>query len=252
MTGFNDKTVIVTGAATGIGRATAKTFADMGAKVVLADIAVEAGEATAHDIVSGGGKAIFVAANVGKTDQVDALVAKTVGHFGRLDIAVNNAGIAPRGAPIAEMTEEDWDRTIEVNLKGVWACLKYECAQMLKQGDGGAIVNISSVMALVSGPGLASYSASKSGVLGLTRAAAIDYARAGIRVNAICPGGIGGTEITSAPENKADMDQMAQMTPMGLLGAPQDIASTILWLCSGNAGFVTGQSIAVDGGYSIW
>lgn len=252
MTGFNDKTVIVTGAATGIGRATAKTFADLGAKVVLADIAVEAGEATAHDIVSAGGKAIFVTANVGKTDQVEALVAKAVGHFGRLDIAVNNAGIAPRGAPIAEMTEEDWDRTIEVNLKGVWACLKYECAQMLKQGDGGAIVNISSVMALVSGPGLASYSASKSGVLGLTRAAAIDYARAGIRVNAICPGGIGDTEITSAPENKADMDQMAQMTPMGLLGVPQDIASTILWLCSGNAGFVTGQTIAVDGGYSVW
>lgn len=252
MTGFNDKTVIVTGAATGIGRATAKTFADLGAKVVLADIAVEAGEATAHDIVSAGGKSIFVTANVGKTDQVEALVAKAVGHFGRLDIAVNNAGIAPRGAPIAEMTEEDWDRTIEVNLKGVWACLKYECAQMLKQGDGGAIVNISSVMALVSGPGLASYSASKSGVLGLTRAAAIDYARAGIRVNAICPGGIGDTEITSAPENKADMDQMAQMTPMGLLGAPQDIASTILWLCSGSAGFVTGQTIAVDGGYSVW
>jgi len=252
MTGFNDKTVIVTGAATGIGRATAKTFAELGAKVVLADIAVETGEATAHDIVSAGGQAIFVAANVGKTDQVEALVAKAVGHFGRLDIAVNNAGIAPRGAPIAEMTEEDWDRTIEVNLKGVWACLKYECAQMLKQGDGGAIVNISSVMALVSGPGLASYSASKSGVLGLTRAAAIDYARAGIRVNAICPGGIGDTAITSAPENKADMDQMAQMTPMGLLGVPQDIAGTILWLCSGNARFVTGQTIAVDGGYSIW
>jgi len=252
MIGFNDKIVIVTGAATGIGRATAKTFADLGAKVVLADIAVEAGEAAAHDIVSAGGQAIFVAANVGKTDQVEALIAQTVGHFGRLDIAVNNAGIAPRGAPIAEMTEDDWDRTIEVNLKGVWACLKYECAQMLKQGNGGAIVNISSVMALVSGPGLASYSASKSGVLGLTRAAAIDYARAGIRVNAICPGGIGDTEITSAPENKADMDQMAQMTPMGLLGAPQDIANAILWLCSGNAGFVTGQTIAVDGGYSIW
>lgn len=252
MTGFNDKIVIVTGAATGIGRATAKTFADLGAKIVLADIAVEAGEAAAHDIVSAGGQAIFVAANVGKTDQVEALIAQTVGHFGRLDIAVNNAGIAPRGAPIAEMTEEDWDRTIEVNLKGVWACLKYECTQMLKQGDGGAIVNISSVMALVSGPGLASYSASKSGVLGLTRAAAIDYARAGIRINAICPGGIGDTEITSAPENKADMDQMAQMTPMGLLGVPQDIASTILWLCSGSAGFVTGQTIAVDGGYSIW
>ena len=252
MTGFNGKTVIVTGAATGIGRATAKTFSDLGAKIVLADIAVEAGEATAHDIVSAGGQAIFVAANVGKTDQVEALIAQTVGHFGRLDIAVNNAGIAPRGAPIAEMTEEDWDRTIEVNLKGVWACLKYECAQMLKQGNGGAIVNISSVMALVSGPGLASYSASKSGVLGLTRAAAIDYARAGIRVNAICPGGIGDTEITSAPENKADMDQMARMTPMGLLGVPQDIASTILWLCSGSAGFVTGQTIAVDGGYSIW
>lgn len=252
MTGFNEKIVIVTGAATGIGRATAKTFADLGAKIVLADIAVEAGEATAHDIVSAGGQAIFVAANVGKTDQVEALIAQTIGHFGRLDIAVNNAGIAPRGAPIAEMTEDDWDRTIEVNLKGVWACLKYECAQMLKQGNGGAIVNISSVMALVSGPGLASYSASKSGVLGLTRAAAIDYARAGIRINAICPGGIGDTEITSAPENKADMDQMAQMTPMGLLGVPQDIASTILWLCSGSAGFVTGQTIAVDGGYSIW
>lgn len=251
-TDFTNKVVLVTGAATGIGRQAAMEFSRAGARLAVADIAVGAGEELAHAIINTGGQAIFVRTDVAQTQDVARLVEQTVGHFGQLDCAFNNAGVAPRGAPVAEMSEEDWDRTIAINLKGVWACLKYECAQMLAQGTGGTIVNTSSIMGVVSGPGLAAYSASKSGVIGLTKAVAIDYARHGIRVNAICPGGIGDTAITSAPENKQDMDQMAQMTPMGRLGKPSDIASAALWLCSPQSGFITGQALSVDGGFASW
>ncbi len=249
---FAGKVALVTGGSTGIGRQAALDLARAGARVVVTDIVAAAGEQTAHDIVTAGGEAIFMPVDVSHTADVAALVEKTVAHFGSLDCALNNAGIAPRGVPVAEMAEDDWDRTIGINLKGVWACLKHECAQMLRQGTGGAIVNISSIMGVVSGPGLAAYSASKSGVIGLTKAVAVDYARAGIRVNAICPGGIASTGLTSAPENKADMDQVALMTPMGHLGEPRDIADAVLWFCSPQSKFVTGHTLLVDGGYTVW
>ncbi len=249
--GFEGKVALVTGAATGIGRQTALALAAAGASVVLADIAKAAGEESAHAVEVAGGRAMFVAGDIALNDDVARIVKTAVDAHGRLDCAFNNAGIAPRGAPIVEMAEADWDRTIAINLKGVWLCLKHECAQMLAQG-GGTIVNTASIMGVVSGPGLSAYSASKTGVVGLTKSVAIDYARAGIRVNAVCPGGIGNTAITSHPDNQRDMEQLAQMTPMGQLGQPQDIADTVLWLLSPQSGFVTGQAIVVDGGFTLW
>ncbi|MBN8839416.1 MAG: glucose 1-dehydrogenase [Sphingomonadales bacterium] len=249
--GFEGKVALVTGAATGIGRQTALALAAAGASVVLADVAKAAGEESAHAVEAAGGRAMFVAGDIALNDDVARIVKTAVDAHGRLDCAFNNAGIAPRGAPIVEMAEEDWDRTIAINLKGVWLCLKHECAQMLAQG-GGTIVNTASIMGVVSGPGLSAYSASKTGVVGLTKSVAIDYARAGIRVNAVCPGGIGNTAITSHPDNQRDMEQLAQMTPMGQLGQPQDIADTVLWLLSPQSGFVTGQAIVVDGGFTLW
>jgi NAD(P)-dependent dehydrogenase (short-subunit alcohol dehydrogenase family) len=249
---MNGKVAIITGAATGLGREAALAFARAGARVVLADVVAVEAEETAHRIAAEGGKALFVPTDVTQADQVEAMVAAAVSKFGRLDYAFNNAGIAPRGAPVAEMADADWSRTIAVNLTGVWLCLKHECAQLLRQGEGGAIVNTSSTMGVVSGPGLAAYSASKSGVIGLTRAVALDYARNGIRVNAICPGGIGGTAITDRPENKADMEQLAQMTPMGRLGVPREIGDAVVWLCSDQASYITGQALTVDGGFTIW
>ena len=249
---MDGKVAIVTGAATGLGREAALAFARAGARVVLADVAAVDAEETAHRIAAEGGKALFVPTDVTQADQVEAMVAAAVSKFGRLDYAFNNAGIAPRGAPVAEMADADWSRTIAVNLTGVWLCLKHECAQLLRQGEGGAIVSTSSTMGVVSGPGLAAYSASKSGVIGLTRAVALDYARNGIRVNAICPGGIGGTAITDRPENKADMEQLAQMTPMGRLGVPREIGDAVVWLCSDQASYITGQALTDDGGFTIW
>ncbi|MBS0503489.1 MAG: glucose 1-dehydrogenase [Proteobacteria bacterium] len=249
---MHDKVAVVTGAATGLGRETALAFARAGACTLLADIMIAEAEEAAHQICAAGGEALATRVDVSSADDVEKMVATAVAEFGRLDYAFNNAGIAPRGAPIAEMSEADWGRAMAVNLTGVWLCLKYECAQLLRQGGGGAIVNTSSTMGVVSGPGLAAYSASKSGVLGLTRAVALDYARNGIRVNAVCPGGIGGTAITDRAENKADMDRLAQMTPLGRLGVPREIADTVVWLCSDQASYITGQALTVDGGFTIW
>ncbi|WP_269501020.1 SDR family NAD(P)-dependent oxidoreductase [Burkholderia sp. IMCC1007] len=251
MESFAGKVAVVTGAATGIGRQAALCFAQAGAHVALLDTVVAAAEDTAHAITQLGAKAIVLRTDVSIADDVRAAIDTTVDTFGRLDVAFNNAGIAPRGAPVAELDEDEWDRTIAVNLKGVWLCMKHECRHMLQSG-GGAIVNTSSIMGLVSGPGLSAYSASKSGVIGVTRAVAIDYARHGIRVNAVCPGGIAHTAITDRPENRADMAQLVQATPMARLGEPRDIAETVMWLCSPAARFVTGQAVAVDGGFTVW
>jgi NAD(P)-dependent dehydrogenase (short-subunit alcohol dehydrogenase family) len=248
---FAGKVAIVTGAATGIGRQTAISFAAAGANVALLDTAVHAAEETAHAVERAGAKAMVLRTDVSQSADVIHAVTQTVKHFGRLDYAFNNAGIAPRGVPVAELAEEEWDRTLAVNLKGVWLCLKHECAYMRDHG-GGAIVNTSSIMGVVSGPGLSAYSASKAGVIALTRSVALDYARNGLRVNAVCPGGIANTAITDHPENAQDMAQLTQATPMGHLGKPADIAGTVMWLCSPGAAFVTGQAIAVDGGFTVW
>ncbi|VWB74470.1 short-chain dehydrogenase [Burkholderia lata] len=251
MESFAGKVAVVTGAATGIGRQAALCFAEAGARVALLDTVVSAAEDVAHAIECTGAKAIVLRTDVSRADDVRDAIDTTVATFGRLDIAFNNAGIAPRGAPVAEFDEDEWDRTIAVNLKGVWLCMKHECRHMLSFG-GGAIVNTSSIMGLVSGPGLSAYSASKSGVIGLTKSVAIDYASRGIRVNAVCPGGIAHTAITDRPENRDDMARLTQATPMARLGEPRDIAETVMWLCSPAARFVTGQAIAVDGGFTVW
>ncbi|ABB11520.1 SDR family NAD(P)-dependent oxidoreductase [Burkholderia lata] len=251
MESFAGKVAVVTGAATGIGRQAALCFAEAGAQVALLDTVVSAAEDVAHAIERTGARAIVLRTDVSRADDVRDAIDTTVATFGRLDIAFNNAGIAPRGAPVAEFDEDEWDRTIAVNLKGVWLCMKHECRHMLSFG-GGAIVNTSSIMGIVSGPGLSAYSASKSGVIGLTKSVAIDYASRGIRVNAVCPGGIAHTAITDRPENRDDMARLTQATPMARLGEPRDIAETVIWLCSPAARFVTGQAIAVDGGFTVW
>ncbi|MBN3828433.1 glucose 1-dehydrogenase [Burkholderia sp. Ac-20384] len=251
MESFAGKVAVMTGAATGIGRQAALCFAEAGAQVALLDTVVSAAEDVAHAIERTGARAIVLRTDVSRADDVRDAIDTTVATFGRLDIAFNNAGIAPRGAPVAEFDEDEWDRTIAVNLKGVWLCMKHECRHMLSFG-GGAIVNTSSIMGIVSGPGLSAYSASKSGVIGLTKSVAIDYASRGIRVNAVCPGGIAHTAITDRPENRDDMARLTQATPMARLGEPRDIAETVMWLCSPAARFVTGQAIAVDGGFTVW
>ncbi|SNS65892.1 NAD(P)-dependent dehydrogenase, short-chain alcohol dehydrogenase family [Sphingomonas laterariae] len=248
---MDHRTAIVTGGGSGIGRAAAIAFAKAGTHVVLADVNRVAGEETAHLIEAAGARAIFTPCDITAADQVEAMVAAGVAAFGRIDHAFNNAGIAPPGRPIADMDEADWDRMIAVNLKGVWLCMKYECRQMLAQG-GGAIVNTSSTMGVVSAPGLSAYSASKFGVVGLTKAVAMDYAAQGIRVNAICPGGIGGTAITDDPVHQSHMAQLTQATPMGRLGAPREIADAVVWLCSEGASYMTGQAITIDGGFTVW
>lgn len=247
------KIALVTGGGAGIGRATAKTFAAEGAKVVVSDVNQEAGEETVKMIEKAGGTALFVAADVSKKADVSDLIAKTVAAYGRLDCAVNNAGIEGKIAPFAAQSEENFDAIINVNLKGTYLCLQAEIAAMLKTG-GGAIVNLSSVAGLIGFSGLSPYVASKHGVIGLTKNAAIEYAASGIRVNAICPGGVDTRMLDSLAEQATSGAQtatqmMAPLHPMGRIGTPQEIADLIVWLASPRAGFITGTAIPIDGGY---
>src|SRR6195256_5964484 len=243
---LQNKVAIVTGGTSGIGRDTAILFAKEGAKVVVAGRRQPEGEETIDLIRAAGGEGIFVPTDVSKTADVQALVQKTVEKFGRLDIGFNNAGIEGNWVPIAEQAEEDWDRTIAINLKGVWLCLKYEIQQMLKQGTGGAIVNMSSVAGWIGSAGAATYCASKHGVMGLTKSAALETARSGIRVNVVCPAVIEtpmGERIFGAP----DMKQYALgLHPLGRFGTPEEIAEAVVWMCSDRASFVTGQSLVLD------
>jgi len=249
MTHMEGKVALVTGAGSGIGRETALAFARAGAKVVVSDIVVEGGEETVRMIKGEGGDALFVKCDVAQEADVKALVAKTVETYGRIDCAHNNAGIEGMAGPCAECTEENWDRTLGINLKGVWWCCKYEIPQMLKQG-GGAIVNTASVAGLVGFPGIPAYTASKHAVVGLTKAIALDYAKENIRCNAVCPGVIhtpmvdrfsGGTQ--------EGLDAMAAMEPVGRLGEPSEIADAVVYLCSDKATFVTGIAMPVDGAF---
>ena len=241
-----DRVVLVTGAATGIGRAAALAFAQHGDAVVIGDIDARAGE-TVTAIEQAGGRALFVQTDVTVDAQVEHLVAAAVETFGGLHAAFNNAGLLPPTAPLAEMSELDWDRVIDVDLKGVFLCLKHEIAHMLGAG-GGAIVNTASVAGVVADPGMAPYVAAKHGVVGLTKAAALDYARLGIRVNAVAPGLV---ETPMTERWLGDPEIFAALmanSPIGRPAAPEEIAGVVLFLCSDAASFATGQVYVIDGG----
>jgi len=246
------KVALVTGGGSGIGRATAMAFAREGAKVAVADYVPEGGERTAKEITAAGGEAIFIHADVSVGRQIEAMVSKIVQTWGRLDCAHNNAGIEGRMANTAECTEENFDRVIAINLKGVWLCMKHEIPQMLKQG-GGAIVNTASVAGLVGFRGLVAYNASKGGVVMMTKTAALEYALQGFRVNAVCPGVIRTPMVArmldaSTLETYTEKDLEAA-EPVGRMGKPEEIAAAVIWLCSEASSFVTGLPMAVDGGW---
>jgi NAD(P)-dependent dehydrogenase (short-subunit alcohol dehydrogenase family) len=243
------KVGLVTGGTSGIGRDAAVLFAKAGAKVVVAGRREAEGKETAELVRAAGGDGLFVKADVSIASEVETLVKKTVEKFGRLDVAFNNAGIEGVWAPIIRESEEDWDRTIDINLKGVWLCLKYEIRQILKQGGGGAIVNMASIFGLVGSAGAAAYSASKHGVVGLTKTAALENAKNGIRINAVCPG------FTETPmaERIFRVPEVHKYVlschPIGRLGRPMEIAEAVVWMCSDRAPFMTGQSLVLDGGF---
>lgn len=244
---FNDKVAIVTGAAFGIGRATAIAMAARGAKVVVADWIDD--QTTVNEIRNTGGTASFFRCDVSRDDQTQALVQHAMSAYGRLDIAVNNAGIEGHNGTTHLCTIENWNQTIGVNLTGVWLCMKYEIAEMLRQG-GGTIVNIASIAGLVGFTGLPAYVASKHGVVGLTKTAALEYAKQNIRVNAICPGVIKTAMVDRVTgKDKTAEKAFADMEPIGRFGQPEEVAESIVWLCSSAASFVTGTAIAVDGGW---
>ena len=243
------KVGLITGGTSGIGRETAVRFAKAGAKVVVAGRREKEGMETVGLVRAAGGEGFFVKTDVSKAAEVDALVKQTVEHFGQLDVAFNNAGIEGVWAPIARQSEEDFDRTINVNLKGVWLCLKYEIRQMLRQGGGGSIVNMASVLGLVGSAGVSGYTASKHGVIGLTKTAALENAKAGIRVNAVCPGFVETPMSDRTLSSPAVHEQVLRLHPIGRLGKSLEIAEAVVWLCSDRASFVTGHSLVLDGGF---
>jgi NAD(P)-dependent dehydrogenase (short-subunit alcohol dehydrogenase family) len=245
---YGGKVALVTGAAAGMGLATANAFAEAGAAVVLADYKEEGVKEATERLVAAGHKAISIGCDVSDDAQVEAMVERAVAEFGRLDAAFNNAGVMARIAPTADSTREEWDRVIGINLRGVWSCMKYELRQMQRQGSG-AIVNNASVGALGGNPGIGSYIASKHGVIGLTRTAALEYIKHGIRVNAVNPGLID-TQIARDVVNGDEQAyaELEKHVPIGRAGRPEEIAAAVLWLCSPGAGYVVGQALTVDGG----
>jgi len=248
---FTGKVALVTGAASGMGLATAQAFAEAGAAVVLADFREDVVNAETQKLAATGHKVIAIRCDVSDEAQVEQMVERTVGEFGQLDAAFNNAGVMACIAPIGESSREDWDRVIGINLRGVWSSMKYELRQMQRQGSG-AIVNNASVGALTGNPGIASYIASKHGVVGLTRTAALEYIQHGIRVNAVNPGLID-TQIARdvVAGNESAYDEIAKNVPIRRAGRPEEIASVVLWLCSPGASYVVGHALTVDGGMTV-
>src|SRR5579884_1069398 len=244
------KVALITGAGSGIGRATAKIFAREGAHLMIIDVAAVAAQETLEAVRQLGAKALCLKADVSNAAEVEAAVARTVSEFGRLDCAFNNAGIEGEPALTHKCSEANWNRVIAINLTGVWLCMKAEIAQMLKQGGGGAIVNTSSGAGLAGVPHMPAYVASKHGVAGLTRAAAIEYGKHGIRINAVCPGPIRTPMTGRMFEKRPDMEQkMARAEPLRRMGEPGEIGEAVAWLCSDHASYVTGLPMPVDGGF---
>jgi len=247
---LDGKVAIITGAASGIGRATSRIFAREGAKLLLADLQEEGGNETVKMVKDAGASAIFMRVDVAKWNDVEAMVAKAVETYGRLDCAFNNAGIDGRGGKIHECTEENWNRVLSINLTGVWLCMKAEITQMLKQGGGGAIVNTSSVAGISGGAGLPAYIASKHGVAGLTRAGALEYGKHNIRINAVCPGPIRTPMLGKLLRKSAEAEaKIARAEPLKRLGEPSEIGEAVAWLCSDRASYVHGLPMPVDGGF---
>ena len=247
---LENKVALVTGGGSGLGRAAAQLFAREGARVLIADINLAGGEETVDLIEAAGGTSAAIETDISQAAQVESMVAHTVERYGRLDCAFNNAGIEGQvGTSTIDYSEEDWDRVIQVDLKGVWLCMKYEIIQMLEQGNG-AVVNTSSVAGLVGLAGSSPYVASKHGVVGLTKTAALEFAQKNIRVNAVCPGvfrtPLVERIICNLPERE---EQYLAAQPIGRMGEPEELAEAVVWLCSDAASFVTGHAFPVDGGF---
>ena len=247
---FENKVALVTGAAAGMGLATVQAFAKAGAAVVLADVNEDAARTAAEELAAAGHKAIAVRCNVANESEVAAMVEQTVSAFGRLDAAYNNAGVQSPAIETADASGEEFDRVNAINLRGVWNCMKYELRQMREQGNG-AIVNCSSIGGLIGLPGRAVYHASKHGVIGLTKSAALEYAARGIRINAVCPDTIETPMVAEMLVKEPEaMKEILRDQPIGRLGKPEEIASAVLWLCSPSASFVIGHALVADGGFT--
>lgn len=248
---FKNKIALVTGGAQGMGLDTAKAFANHGAKVIIADYNEKQAQLAAQEINKQGGSAIAITCDVSKEADIQRTMTQIIDQFGQLDMAFNNAGIQSPATNIADLSTEEYDRIMNINLKGVWLCMKYELQHMRQQGNG-AIVNCSSLGGLVGGIGRAAYHAAKHGVLGLTKSAALEYATQNIRINAVCPGTID-TPMVEKMFETGDLSRndLARLQPIGRLGKGSEIADAVLWLCSPASSFIIGQSISVDGGYTI-
>jgi NAD(P)-dependent dehydrogenase (short-subunit alcohol dehydrogenase family) len=250
MTAFDGKVALVTGAGSGIGRATALAFAQAGARVVVADVDARRGRATVREIEALEGSASFEQVDVSDEESVAEMVDTCLETYGRLDFAHNNAGIGMPSAPLHETERAGFERVLAVNLTGVWLCLKHEARAMLDLG-GGAIVNTASLAGLIGFPLNVAYSASKHAVIGITRTAALEYAQVGIRVNAVCPAFIQTPMVEgfiAQPATRMTMERLARMQPMGRIGTPEEVAAAVVWLCSDAAAFITGIALPIDGG----
>jgi NAD(P)-dependent dehydrogenase (short-subunit alcohol dehydrogenase family) len=245
---FNGKVAFITGAGSGIGRATAVAFAAEGARVAILDRSAEALRDTEAAVRKVGGEVLTIACDVAEPEQVEAAVARTVEAFGRLDIAFNNAGVENKASPVAEIELDEWDRILDINLRGTFVCMKHELAQMVRQGSG-VVINTSSGAGIRGVAGGAAYAASKHAIIGLTKSAALDYAKSNIRVNAVLPGNIETPMMDRF--TGGDIQKAIDLEPVGRLGKPEEIADAVLWMSADLGAFVTGASISVDGGWSL-